>query len=146
MEKEFTPITTQDDFDAAIKGRLTQQERSIRAEYKDYETLKGQVAGFAATEQGYKDQIAALEGERNAANASLAKIRCARKYGINIDDASRLQGTTEEEIDADAKAWADSLRSRRTSVPGTSHDGGDNKGAATKAEALKALRELRGGN
>jgi hypothetical protein len=57
---EFTPITTQEDFDAAIQGRLKQQERSIRSEYADYADLQKQVAGFADKEKSYTDQITAL--------------------------------------------------------------------------------------
>lgn len=144
MSEPFNPITTQEDFDKAIQGRLNQQERSIRAEYSDYEDLKSTVAGFQKIEEEYKTQIATLTGERDTANLSLSKINAARKYGINLDDASRLQGKTEKEIDADAKCWADSIRGRRTTAPAGSHDGGDNKKAAANAEALSALRELRG--
>ena len=144
MSETFNPITTQEDFNKAIKGRLDQQERSIRAEYSDYEDLKSRVAGFQKTEEDYKTQIATLTGERDTANLNLSKINAARKYGINLDYASRLQGKTEKEIDADAKGWADSIRGRRTPAPAGSHDGGDNKNVASKTEALKALRELRG--
>lgn len=141
---EFNPITTQEDFDTAIKGRLTQQERSIRAEYSDYEDLKSRVAGFEEIEAGYKQQIADLTAERDTANVGLNQIKYARKYGIDLDDASRLKGSTEKEIEADAKSWADSIRGRRVPAPAGSHDGGDNKNTAAKAEALSALRELRG--
>lgn len=144
MSETFNPITTQEDFDKAIQGRLNQQERSIRAEYSDYEDLKSRVAGFQKTEEDYKTQIVTLTEERDTANLSLSKINAARKYGINLDDASRLQGKTEKEIDADAKGWADSIRGRRTPAPAGSHDGGDNTNAAAKAKALDALREMRG--
>ena len=141
---EFTPITTQEDFDAAIQGRLKQQEKSIRAEYADYADLQKQAASFADKEKAYTDQIAALTGERDSARLSLSKVEAARKYGINLDDAKRLTGSTAEEIEADAKAWADSIRGRRTPAPVGGHDGGDNKNKATNADALAALRELRG--
>ena len=151
MAEEFKPIMTQEDFDAAIKGRLASQEKSIRAEYSDYETLKTSAAKWDKTEAGYKQQVADLTKERDTvtkerdtANLSLSKITYARQYGINLDDADRLRGSTAEEIEQDAKSWADALRGRRTPQPKGSHDGGDNKNAAAKAEALSALRELRG--
>ena len=155
MAEEFKPIMTQEDFDAAIKGRLASQEKSIRAEYSDYETLKANAAKWDQTEAGYKQQVADLTKERDkqvadltkerdTANLSLSKITYARQYGINLDDADRLRGSTAEEIEQDAKSWADSLRGRRTPQPTGSHDGGDNKSAAAKSEALSALRELRG--
>ena len=144
MAEEFKPIMTQEDFDAAIKGRLASQEKSIRAEYSDYETLKTSAAKWDKTEAGYKQQVADLTKERDTANLSLSKITYARQYGINLDDADRLRGSTAEEIEQDAKSWADALRGRRTTQPTGSHDGGDNKNTAAKAEALSALRELRG--
>ena len=137
MAEEFKPIMTQEDFDAAIKGRLASKEKSIRAEYSDYEALK-------TSEASYKQQVADLTKERDTANLSLSKITYARQYGINLDDADRLRGSTAEEIEQDAKSWADALRGRRTPQPTGSHDGGDNKNTAAKAEALSALRELRG--
>lgn len=151
MAEEFKPIMTQEDFDAAIKGRLASQEKSIRAEYSDYETLKTSAAKWDQTEAGYKQQVADLTKERDTvtkerdtANLSLSKITYARQYGINLDDADRLRGSTAEEIEQDAKSWADALRGRRTTQPTGGHDGGDNKHAAAKADALSALRELRG--
>ena len=155
MAEEFKPIMTQEDFDAAIKGRLASQEKSIRAEYSDYETLKANADKWDQTEAAYKQQVADLTKERDkqvadltkerdTANLSLSKITYARQYGINLDDADRLRGSTAEEIEQDAKSWADSLRGRRTPQPTGSHDGGDNKNAAAKADALSALRELRG--
>ena len=144
MADVFTPITTQEDFDVAIKGRLAAQEKSIRAEYGDYEDLKSKAAGWEKAEAGYKQQVADLTKERDTANLSLSKISYARQYGINLDDADRLRGTTAEEIEEDAKSWADALRGRRTAQPAGSNDGGDNKNTAAKADALNALRELRG--
>ena len=141
---EFTPITTQEDFDSAIQGRLKQQERSIRAEYADYADLQKQVSAFADKEKNLNDQITALTGERDTARISLAKVDAARKYGINLDDARRLSGSTAEEIDADAKTWAESIRGRHVASPVGGHDGGDNKNKVSNAEALNALRELRG--
>lgn len=103
---EFTPIETQEDFDKAIKGRLDRQEKAIRGEYADYEDLKNQISGFAATEQGYKDQIAQLEKEKNLNAASAIRLKKAYEYRIPMEMADRLRGDTEEDIDADAKALA----------------------------------------
>ena len=144
MAETFEPITTQEAFDTAIKGRLAAQEKAIRAEYADYKDLKARADGWDKAENGYKQQIADLTKERDTARRTTQKIKAARKYGINLDDADRLRGDSEEEIDADAKNWADAMRGRRTTQPAGSNDGGDNKNAAAKADALSALRELRG--
>lgn len=137
---EFTPITTQEDFDAAISKRLARQESAIRGEYA--ESMK-ELEALRKAAEGHAEQIAALTGERDAAALGLSKVQIAHKYGIDIEDASRLQGSTAEELEADAKAWSERQRSRRTPVPAGSNDGGDNKNKSAKANALAALRELR---
>ena len=41
---EFTPITTQEAFDEAIKSRLERERASVRKEYADYDSLKESLA------------------------------------------------------------------------------------------------------
>ena len=37
---DFTPITTQDEFDAAIKERLNRAEQKFAQQYSDYDEIK----------------------------------------------------------------------------------------------------------
>ena len=41
MAEEFKAITTQEEFDAAIKDRLARQEKTIKSQFADYDDLKG---------------------------------------------------------------------------------------------------------
>ena len=59
MAEEFKPITTQEEFNAAIKARLERQESTIRKEYADYEDLKAQGAKFEEEKQAYEKQAQA---------------------------------------------------------------------------------------
>ena len=88
---DFTPITTQADFDAAI-APLLQQERD---KFADYATLQQQVTERDGTIQTQQKTI--LELERS--NAAL-------KAGLPADFAARLTGETAEDFDKDAAALA----------------------------------------
>lgn len=133
----FTPIETQEDFDAAVQSRLDQREKEIRGEYADYEDLKTQVAGFAGTEQQYKDQIANLEAEKKQSNATALRYKKAGEYRIPMGMADRLKGETEEEIEADAKAMAKMIGRRDRTQPLR-----DNEPPVEKNEKRAALRGM----
>ena len=42
MADEFVAITTQEQFDAMVKDRITRAERAAAEKYSDYDTIKGQ--------------------------------------------------------------------------------------------------------
>lgn len=117
MAGEFTPITTQEAFNEAIRERLERE----RAKFSDYETLKGKAAQFdQLSAQKYPEQIAALQKQletvqkdtdrANAAEAKLLKIAVAQKKGIPVELAERLTGSTEEELTKDAESFSGFLR------------------------------------
>ena len=111
---DFTPITTQAEFDAAIADRLSRQEKSIRAQFEgtmpaaEVEKLK---AGYEETISGLKKQaddaaaqIADLTAQVGKYEADSVKTRIAMETGLPYGMASRLSGETEEEIRKDAEA------------------------------------------
>lgn len=113
---EFKPITTQEEFDAAIKGRLSREKEK----YGDYDQLKSRVAELEeenvslkstieATNQSKADADKQLEEMQNQISnyetASL-RTRVALQYGLPYDLADRLQGTDEESLKADAERLA----------------------------------------
>lgn len=136
MSGEFKPITTQEEFDAAIKGRLARSEKAIRAEYSEYEELK-------TREAAYKQQIEDLTKERDEAVLKRSRILYAHLCGLDPEDADRLNGKTPEEIANDALDWAISIRMRRKPQPAGSHDGGNNYNVAANQDRLALLRRLR---
>jgi len=114
---EFTPINTQEEFDAAIKDRLARQENKIRGEYADYEDLKKQSESWATEKQSYEKTIAdsktdyeTLNSKLTEANGKIAqyemdalKTRITIEAGLPMELRGYLNGTTEEEIKASAE-------------------------------------------
>ena len=143
MSGEFKPITTQEEFDAVIKGRLAKSEKAIRAEYSDYEELKTRAESWNKQDAAYKQQVEDLTKERDEAVLKRSRILYAHLCGLDPEDADRLNGKTPEEIANDALDWAISIRMRRTPQPAGSHDGGNNYNVAANQERLALLRRLR---
>lgn len=113
---EFKPITTQEEFDAAIKARLSRE----REKYADYDQIKSLVedlkkenvdlkSTIEATNQSKADADKQLEEMQNQIagyeTASL-RTRVALQHGLPYDLADRLQGNDEESLKADAERLA----------------------------------------
>lgn len=124
---EFKPITTQEEFDAAIKGRLSREKEK----YSDYDQLKSRVAELEEENVGLKSTIEAsnqskedsdkqLEDLRNKIagyeTASL-RTRIALKHGLPYDLADRLQGTDEDSFKADAERLAGYIKKSQPVAP-----------------------------
>ena len=104
MSEEFKPITTQNEFDTAIKDRLARQEKTIRNEYADYENLKKQSETWATEKQFYEKTIEdnktayeTLNGQLTEANGKIAqyetdalKTRIAIETGLPMELRSYL--------------------------------------------------------
>lgn len=110
---EFKVISTQEEFDAAIQSRLERERTKVRAEFGDYDAIKSERDKALAdleTERGkssgFETTIAELTGKVKQYETDSAKTRIAAKYGLAPELCGRLNGTTEEEIDADAKILA----------------------------------------
>ena len=139
---EFTPITTQEEFDAAISKRLKRERETISAQYADYEDLK-------TKKSEYEAQIGTLTQERDALQASVrahetnsVKLRIAHETGIPFEMANRLSGETEKDIRADAEAIAKFISKPRTEPVRSTEPTGNSKDAAIK----EMLRNMKGAN
>ena len=131
---EFTPINTQEEFDAAIGERLKRERKNVAAQYADYEDLKQKVTS-------YETQIGDLTKERDALQQQVkghetnsVKMRIAHETGIPYEMAMRLNGETEKDIRADAESMAKYIQKpkpepmRSTEPTGA----GDNRAALRK--------------
>ena len=110
---EFRPITTQEEFDAAIRDRLERE----RNKYADYEQLRNQVSTLTAE----RDAAVKREGAANAKiktyETNSVKMRIAQDKGIPAGMALRLSGETEEEITQDAENLAQILQAAKGPAP-----------------------------
>lgn len=142
---EFKTITTQEEFDAAIQSRLERERQKVRAEFGDYDTIKGErekaLADLEAERgksSGFENTIKELTGKVQQYETDSVKTRVAAKYGLAPELYARLNGSTEEEIDADAKALAQIVGPRIIAPqynPGNNKEE-DNKGLKGFARAL----------
>lgn len=96
---EFKPITTQEDFEAAVSDRLQQE----LAKYSDYDDLKKKNAGYEKTLAANSKTIAELQGKVKGYEVGALKSKVARELGIPDGMAGRLSGETEEDIRKDAE-------------------------------------------
>jgi len=165
----FTPIETQEDFDAAIKKRLEQKERELKDLYKGYlspeavEELRKELEGKNAdkisdlTDKLTKAQekaatvdetVRALTARATSAEKSLLKQKVAHSKGIALELAERLIGDTEEELTADAENFAAYMAPhtappmRSTETPFGAFTSSGSKGAANDEAYMALLGQL----
>ena len=124
---EFKPITTQEEFDAAIKGRLSREKEK----YGDYDQLKTRVAELEEENVGLKSTIEANNQSKEDADRQLEDLqnqiagyetanlrtRVALQHGLPYDLADRLQGTDEESFKADAERLVGYIKKSQPVAP-----------------------------
>lgn len=155
---EFTPITTQEDFDKAIQKRLAQKDREAEEKYRDYmapdkvDALKAdydkKISDAAALVKDaqaklakHDEEIASITQRAAEAEGKLLKSSIANKHGIPLDLADRLVGTTEDEIEKDAQNFAGYLGSRN-GAPMRSNDSVANTPSSTDQAFMSLLSQL----
>lgn len=113
---EFKIIETQEQLDAILKDRLERERKTVESRFSDYDAIKSRNAELetqlsdlqsrmdaqASKYQGYDDQIAALTQTVRDHETASAKTRIALETGLPYELASRLNGSTDEELRADA--------------------------------------------
>lgn len=117
---EFTPIETQEQFDAMVKDRVDRAKKSTAKEYeaqlKDMAKLTETITGKETEIGTLKQKIADLEAEKKTSGESYEsmqkelatvkmgalKQRIAMEYGLPLEMADRLNGDDEESIRNDA--------------------------------------------
>lgn len=128
---DFKAITTQEEFDNAIKERLLRQKESIEKEYADYaelkkqnEDLQAEIGGLKTTlsetnkkTENYDKDIADRDAKIAAFETANLRTRIASENGIPFDLAGRLVGDDEESITADAKRLAELVGNRGADLP-----------------------------
>lgn len=114
---QFTPITSQDELNEAIKDRLARE----RAKFADYKDLKAKAAKLDELEEANQSELekanskaSAAEAERDDARAEALRLRVAVEHGIGLEDADLfLTGRDEETLTAQAKRLTDREADRK---------------------------------
>lgn len=123
----FTPIETQEAFDAAIKDRIARAEKTaearVRAELQEelnkVTSLEGQIAQFTADKTAADEKISGLETQLSEAleknkgyELDALKLKVASEKGLPLEFRNRLSGDTEEDLAADAESLAKLIRAQ----------------------------------
>ena len=132
-QKEFTPITTQEEFNQRIQARI---ERAVKP-FADYEQLKTSNAELTEQLKQFQSGADKTAADIEALNKTIAeqkaaigkyerdsvKIEAAMKLVLPFEMASRLQGTTPEEIHADAEKLAGLIQNQQPKAPLRNQEG-----------------------
>lgn len=138
MEKEFNPINTQEEFDAAVTARYG----DIGNLQQQINTLTGERDTHAQTIAARDKTIAELQGKVKGYEATALKQRIAKEKNIPLDMASRLTGETEKDLRADADAMAGTLRAYKGAAPLADHQEHEEEG--NRAGLRRLLRNMKG--
>lgn len=156
---DFKPIETQEQFEDAIRDRVDRINKKYESwkspdklqEIKDgYEqNASKKFEGYTSPEDlqtmknDYETQIQAVKNENSSLKASQLRSKVANEFKLPTEMASRLQGSTEEELRADAKTLAELVSTNKAIVlplHGGSTGGNTNKNAAIK-ELLSQFKD-----
>lgn len=138
---EFTPINTQEEFDAAIAARLTREREKAVKPYADYQQIKDDLA-TANTSLGEKDTtIADLTAQLKSTRSDLAKTRIALEKHLPLELAERLRGETEDDLRSDADSLSQLFGDRGRTVEPARKTEQEKSGGKTGKFSTDSLRE-----
>ena len=103
---EFTPINTQEEFDARVKEL-----------YGDVSDLQGQIQNLNTKVTTLTGERDTLQGKVKGFETSALRQRIAREKGIPAEMADRLSGETEEDIRKDADTMAGLINTIKGPAP-----------------------------
>ena len=128
---DFTPITTQEEFDRAISDRIKRERETLEKKYSDYADLKSKVADYE-TQLGelktsledstkkaseHEKTVAELTGKISSYELTSLKTRIAHELGIPYELSGRLTGNDEKELRADAESLSKLVSAGKQTPP-----------------------------
>ncbi|EGP5710002.1 DUF4355 domain-containing protein [Enterococcus faecium] len=128
---EFTPITTQEEFDKAVQARIAREQETLTKKYADYDaikarnaelenevgTLKSTIEETNAATKSHEQTVADLNQKIAEYETASLRTRIALQNGLPIDLADRLVGDDEESIKADAERLAGFVGKKQQTPP-----------------------------
>ena len=128
---EFTVIETQEQLDKVIGDRIRRAEEKAAEKYSDYESLKSQNADYVTqisqlqeqlqkqteTINGNQSIVDDLKAQVQSYESSSLKTKVALEMGLPYQMASRLSGSNEDEIRADAETMAKLIGQQKPVAP-----------------------------
>ena len=102
MPEDFTPITSQEAFDAAIAPRLQRERATAIKPFSDYDAIKSERDNLKTANADLTAKLATAQETVKRYETASVKTRIAHDKGLPYEMADRLAGESEEEISADA--------------------------------------------
>lgn len=139
---EFTAITTQDAFDAAISERIKRERESLNKKYSDYNDLKAKATDYDALQNkvsAYDKTVAELQAKIKGYETNSVKMRIAQEKGIPLELATRLAGESEDDIRQDAETLAKFIGGEKPATPTAPLRSTEPADGSAANAALKAL-------
>lgn len=140
---EFKAITTQEEFDAAIKSRLERCKTSTTEEVtkkyegwvspEDAKKTTEQLAALTKANDESKKTIADLTAKNSAYEAARKKTQIAQEVGLPLELADRITGKDDEEMKKDAEALAAVFKKSGHQPRPRQTEGGDGLSGVEKA-------------
>ena len=124
MPEEFKPIETQEAFDMAVQQRIEETKK----QFKDW-----------VSPEKLSEQTTALQAQIDSLKLENLKMKVAQESGLPSELASRLTGTNEKELRADAETLAKFTASK----PSPAFKPETPPSDAKTASYLEMLRDLR---
>lgn len=130
MENEFTPITTQEELDAAVKSAVDAAVTESEERFRDW-----------VSPEEHRRQLDELTAEKRSAELKCFKHKAAAEAGLPAEFAERLSGDSEEEIRKDADILQRSITKSYGASP-RFKGGTESKDPKTAAQ-LEMLAEMK---
>lgn len=152
---EFQPITTQEEFDAAVKERLKRAEEKYSKKYegyispdemdktkKDYDAqiadLNNAISAAKKKAEQFDADLAERDSKIKAYETSAIKSRVAHEVGLSYDSIEFLKGEDEASIKESAEALKGLIGQSAPTTPLATED----KPSSTLSSSDTAMRSL----
>lgn len=152
---EFQPITTQEEFDAAVKERLKRAEEKYSKKYegyispdemekakKDYDAqiadLNNAISAAQKKAEKFDADLAERDSKIKAYETSAIKSRVAHEVGLSYDSIEFLKGEDEESIKESAETLKGLIGQSAPTTPLATED----KPSSTLSSSDTAMRSL----
>lgn len=144
----FEPITSQEQLDGILKGRLAREREKVRAQYSDYDDLKAKAAKWDEAAEAEKSDLEKAREEVEALRAAAAKRDEADRVRDLRAKVSKATGVPAELISgSDEDSMTEFARqvaafAKRPSAPTLPESGRSGKGTGGKATPGEQISQL----
>lgn len=115
MSNEFEPITTQEQFDQAIKARIERAQAKAAERFADYDELKAKAEEYDRAREASKTELQRAQDKAAKAEAELRELKDAQErskavsaaassHGVPAELLSRMAGDPDENAELLAKS------------------------------------------